>query len=254
MSMAYQASSGMGCSCDCPRGPPCFQLDHLQIKQQAANCFCTHEFIYLVGANMKKDQALVWHYTTGDLHTLIMESGLLLPSTGNLMPFELPILWFSEHPFYEPTATKECLQDGEWRNMSVEEMYSIAGGLYRFGFPKANLLRGNALRAAARMPLMIWKMLEKLALLEGACPWHWWGTTQCLPVDVLVVERMNEFMQWERIRNAQSLNEPDGNNLNASGSMFANGIVQLCSGANTHQHMSVGKEPQPRQERAGGFK
>ncbi|HPT73000.1 MAG TPA: hypothetical protein PLE74_12060 [Candidatus Cloacimonadota bacterium] len=151
---------------------------------------------------MKKNNQpeIVWHYTTGEKFGQIVESGCLLPTGVWVEPPEEPILWFSKHPYYEPTARKEYMKDGEIRLLTVEEMYRLGGGLVRLGMKPVTLLQGNALRAAAKMPLGIWNALGRIALQQGSCAQHWWGTLDAIPVDSMVIEVMDEDMTWKRVQ------------------------------------------------------
>ena len=143
---------------------------------------------------------LVWHYTTGEKFKLIVESGLLLTASIGVYPPEKPILWFSSHPYFEPTAIKNYELNGKIRRLSLPELFKLGRGLCRFGYQKKLLLSGQALRADARMPLKIWKRLEQVALEQGSHSRYWWGITECLPIGNLVIEVMADSMNWERVQ------------------------------------------------------
>lgn len=88
---------------------------------------------------------IAWHYTTAQKYHLIKQSWLSLPAHIGVAPPELPILWFSTHPTYEPTARKS-LGDAYGniiRLLTVQEMYRLAGGLVRFRISTAALKRGD---------------------------------------------------------------------------------------------------------------
>lgn len=149
---------------------------------------------------MNLQTELAWHYTTGEKFILIVDSGMLLPTDIGTMPPEKPVLWFSKHPYFEPTAQKTVVENGKMRRLPVTELFKAGSGLIRFGYPTARLFHGRSLRAEARIPRIQWKVLEKVARKQGSNPEDWWGTTESLVIDDLVVEVMNESMEWQRVQ------------------------------------------------------
>lgn len=146
-----------------------------------------------------KNNELVWHYTTGETFRLIEESGLLLPTAIGIVPPEKPLLWFSEHPIYEPTAIKALLKNGVIRNMTLRELYKYGGGLCRLGYPRTGLHHDRELREVAFISRQVWRLLVSQGRKQGSNPLHWWGTTEALPISRLVVEIMDEDMVWQRV-------------------------------------------------------
>lgn len=143
---------------------------------------------------------IVWHYTTGALFMKIVESGFLLPTSVGVQAPELPVLWFSKHPVFEPTARKAVLENGKIRVLSVRETFERGGGLVRFGVKPEGLYQATALRAAAKIPRRTWKALESIAHRQGSNSQNWWGTTEALPIDSIVIEVMDEDMTWKRVQ------------------------------------------------------
>src|SRR5690242_12554077 len=86
------------------------------------------------------DHPLAWHYTTGENFRLIVESGFLLPTAVGIGKHEKPVLWFSVAEFWEPTAAKMMLQNGQMVNMGMEGTYKHGGGLARFGVAVSKLV------------------------------------------------------------------------------------------------------------------
>lgn len=149
--------------------------------------------------------SLAWHYTTGDKFVSIMESRELRPATAYVPDNEKPILWFSTHPYFEPTARKTWEDASGKRLLSVPELFKMGGGLVRFGFPKRMLLRGTALQQAANTSSAIWAGLKAVGRGQGGNPDDWWGCLESVSVKSCVVEVMDENLRWVRVE--QSTND-----------------------------------------------
>jgi hypothetical protein len=143
---------------------------------------------------------LAWHYTTGEKFIPIVESGELRPATAYVPDSEKPILWFSTHQYFEPTAQKSWVDESGSRLLSIPELFKLAGGLIRFGYPKRELLRGGALRRGANMDSAIWAGLKVAAQAQGGNPDDWWGCLGPVPVQSCVVEVMDENLRWVRVK------------------------------------------------------
>lgn len=139
-----------------------------------------------------------WHYTTGDKYELIKKSGLLLPSDIGVSEPERPILWFSTHPKFEPTAMKPLLNlaGGFIRMLSLEELREMAGGLVRFRCPVSQLKFGENLRKEAKMKSKMWRGLAKAAEKVNASQSDWWGHVGTMEIAELTVEVMSNRMRW----------------------------------------------------------
>lgn len=142
---------------------------------------------------------IAWHYTTGEKFELIQQSGMLLPADIGVEPPELPIVWFSLAPYYENSARKGIPDESgqAYRAATVEEMYELGDGLYRFGCPISKLLTGERLRKAAKMSMIQWKRLLKMAQHMKATPGDWWGLPGGnLEITGLRIEKMGPDMKW----------------------------------------------------------
>lgn len=141
---------------------------------------------------------IAWHYTTGQKYQLIKETGLLLPADIGIEPPELPILWFSTHPRYEPSAMKPLgdTQGNFVRMLTLEEMHKMAGGLVRFGCPISRLKCGENLRKSAKMQSIWWRRLAKKAADMKANPSDWWGHVGSMKLDEVTVQVMDAQMIW----------------------------------------------------------
>lgn len=144
---------------------------------------------------------MVWHYTTGEKHELIMKDGLLKRTDIGIDEGELPILWFSSHQHFEPSAQKACLGPNGYARMSIEMMQEYGGGLYRYGVPVEHpkLFAWLKLRPAAKMSASVARRLEKRAIAWKAKPMNWFGFLEDMPIGALAIERMTENQTWKPI-------------------------------------------------------
>jgi len=127
---------------------------------------------------------IAWHYTTGQKYELIKKTGILLPADIGVVAPEKPILWFSTHREYEPSALKPLgdSQGNIVRMLTLHEMKDVAGGLYRFGYPIARLKCGKNLRKAAKIQPIMWESFVKSGARLKANPADWWGRVGSLPL------------------------------------------------------------------------
>lgn len=147
---------------------------------------------------------IAWHYTTGQKYDLIKQTDMLFPAEAGVVPPEQPILWFSTHPRYEPSALKPMAdpQTGKIiRLLTVDEMYEMTDGLYRFGYPISELKCGENLRKAAKMPSIAWRRLVKAAAGLKAAPSDWWGYVGSLPLSAVTIEMMDANKRWVPVAN-----------------------------------------------------
>lgn len=144
---------------------------------------------------------IAYHYTTGQKFELIKESGMLLPADIGMRPNEQPVLWFSSHPRYEPSALKPVADEyGNFiKLLNVKEMHELAGGLFRFGISTDKLKRGEELRKAAKITATVWRQLEKRGKKLKANPIDWFGYVGAMSLDDVSIEAMNEEMLWQPI-------------------------------------------------------
>lgn len=143
---------------------------------------------------------IAWHYTTVDKFELIQQSGMLTPADIGVQPPELPIVWFSLATYFENSARKGISDTtgAGLRAATVEEMYELGNGLYRLGCPISKLLTGERLRKAAKMSMIQWKRLLKVAQHMKATPGDWWGLPGSnLEIAGLTIETMGPDMKWK---------------------------------------------------------
>jgi hypothetical protein len=117
----------------------------------------------------------VWHYTTGEKFMKIVQSGFLLPSSVGVAAGEQPILWFSSEQFWEPTAQKALVQNGELIRLGMKGTFERGGGLVRFGVLPSQLVRWPRLAKVARIPSGMRRSLERTGRDQRSVSERWLG-------------------------------------------------------------------------------
>lgn len=148
--------------------------------------------------NRKSELELAWHYTTGENFVAICDSKYIKPAKIGVLPPEKPIVWFSTHKHYEPTARKMKM-DGSIA--SVDELFLLGRGLVRFGLPVNRLIHWNKLKSKARMHESVAKRLEDIGRDQGADPQQWHGLLKKVSIEECVrIDVMDNNKQWVRVR------------------------------------------------------
>ena len=143
---------------------------------------------------------IAWHYTIGHRFVQIVEDGFLRPTGAHIASGEKPVLWFSLHPTFEPTARKAIREGGKVRTLSMDETRELGGNLVRFGVLLAGLLVGENLRKRARIHPMMWQALARVGRQQGADPAQWAGSLTPVAVHDCIVEVMGAEGAWERVQ------------------------------------------------------
>ena len=139
-----------------------------------------------------------WHYTTGKNFVGICDSKYIKPATTGVIPPEKPIVWFSTHEYYEPTAQK-MKKDGSIA--SIDELFILGSGLVRFGLPVNRLIHWNKFKCKARMHESVVRGLEDTGRSQGADPQQWYGLMRKVPIkECLRVDVMDANKQWVRVK------------------------------------------------------
>jgi len=73
----------------------------------------------------------IYHYTTGDSFLRIIASRAILPAIAYVEPPEIPAVWLSSAPVWEPSATKGVIEDGVRRQATLAELIGLCGCLVR---------------------------------------------------------------------------------------------------------------------------
>jgi hypothetical protein len=145
------------------------------------------------GANVSDEKVkLAWHYTVGVRMAEILKAQELRPATAGVPQGEIPVVWFSTRPFWEPTANKSLQNDqGEIVRLGFEQTIEHGGGGWRFGVPTALLLPWRELKIAARIAPQWVRGLKQTAKKIGSDPMHWYGSIQPVPIDTCTIERLD---------------------------------------------------------------
>lgn len=153
----------------------------------------------------KQTSQIAWHYTTGMKFKQIVESGYLDPKKTVTPPNEKPILWFSKHHYFEPTAQKaKRLPTGQIESLGMMGTYALGGGLIRFGYPIAKLTEYKKLCRQAGVTMFDVVALERVGLSQGAKPTDWMGSLKKININDCIVEVFNGA-EWETNKKAVAL-------------------------------------------------
>ena len=126
----------------------------------------------------------VYHYTTGDRFLRIIASRAILPATAHVNPPEIPAVWLSSAPVWEPSATKGVIEDGVRRQASLAELIGLCGCLVRIEIdPDAVCcLEPGTFRDALRIPPDVHDRLITAGLEMGADPSDWRAIAGAIPL------------------------------------------------------------------------
>lgn len=133
----------------------------------------------------------LFHYTVGPKLPLILHSGALLPTGFGLAlsKKERPVLWWSAHPHWEPTATKILSLNGgqAFRRPGLEEL-AMAVGAFRFRMTRdtrtAKFHAWPQIAQRAHIDAREVSGMVKHGLDLGARPRDWYGVLEPVPLVV----------------------------------------------------------------------
>jgi hypothetical protein len=176
---------------------------------------------------------IVWHYTTHALLDSILVDGLISPATEGvdyqlsgatkatleqiiatgrpqsvsmeLASGEMPAIWFSKRPTWEPTASKGLVERGRQRSATIAEMVARHGGLARIGVDAAGLLTWLDHRKLSGISAADAKRLVRSAVMVGANPGDWfvsYGTVR--RERWLAIEESVDGVTWSRVVESRS--------------------------------------------------
>lgn len=130
----------------------------------------------------------VYHYTIGSHLSEIHACAELRPSNAGA-PEEKPLIWFSAHPFWEPSVQKPMLLARGIFLLSFEQTRDMLGCV-RFALPRSDrrLMDRHAAYGYAGTPRAIRKNLEALGRRDGANPDDWMAVTAPLALQELRLE------------------------------------------------------------------
>lgn len=134
-------------------------------------------------------QPLVYHYAAHARLGAICATGALLPSNAGA-PGEPPLLWFSAHARWEPTATKAVLDHrGRVRQLSFPEHLALLG-CCRFALSAQDprLMRWQDACDFAGTPPGEQLAMEARGLKTGANPLEWFAIAAAVPLAQVELE------------------------------------------------------------------
>ncbi|MEQ6916879.1 hypothetical protein [Halomonas aquatica] len=141
----------------------------------------------------------LYHYTSERQHLpVILASGELRGRAD--MAGARPLIWFSAHPFWEPTATKPRWMGGLLVPQTFEEYYDVFGCV-RFALPTCDGRLMDWRRACkfAGIPKRDRWALESVGAKEGGHPRHWFALAGPVPLAELRAEQL-VGSQWQSLR------------------------------------------------------
>jgi hypothetical protein len=143
------------------------------------------------------DQGLVHHYAPWRYLPPIVRAGELRTSRVGSLD-ELPLLWFSAHQIWEPTATKVVVNSRrEIRQLSFSEQRELHGCV-RFGLDRHDprlMDWETACRFAGTSSLMR-RALEKVGKKLGAAPEQWFAISANLSIAGLPFQVLSPELEW----------------------------------------------------------
>lgn len=125
---------------------------------------------------------------------MILESGELVGRAD--CENERPLVWFSLHPLWEPTATKPVWEHGVLVQLTRSQ-YKSRAGLARISIPADDprLMDWRTACKYAGIPTRDRKAMEAVGKKAGGKPEHWFAAPGPIPICGLAVEIM-EGKEW----------------------------------------------------------
>jgi hypothetical protein len=131
----------------------------------------------------------VFHYAPWAYLPSIAERGELLLSSAGGRPDEPGLLWFSAHPHWEPTATKNWMRtNGVPRRMTFAEQVERAGCIrFALAADDSRLLCWKDACSYAGIPRDERRALEASGRRIGGNPAQWFASTMRIPLRDLLL-------------------------------------------------------------------
>jgi len=147
------------------------------------------------------ENALLWHYTTGQCFESIVDDGVIRPATAWVRAGERPIVWFSSNQEWEPTSTKIYVPHyGEARRLSKEELRVTGNGLVRFGVTRRTAkLDWTAMKRLSGMSRATARDLKVVGRRLGSKPEWWFGSFDPVQRSDWVAVDVLDDGQWVRV-------------------------------------------------------
>lgn len=130
----------------------------------------------------------VFHYAPWAKLPAIVQSGCLRPSNAAAAD-ELPLLWFSAHQRWEPTATKMMQTERGLVLLTMDEQVERFGCI-RFGLISTDprLLPWVTACKAAGMGDMTRRKLERVGVKRGGTPGNWFAIADSVTLSGLTFD------------------------------------------------------------------
>jgi hypothetical protein len=151
----------------------------------------------------------IYHYTTGDRFLRIIASRAIQPATAHVEPPEIPAVWLSSAPVWEPSATKGVIEDGVRRQATLAELIGLCGCLVRIEINPAAVccLEPGTFRDVLRIPPDVYDRLIAAGLEMGANPTDWRAVAGSVPLTAFrriefSVETNLHWIPWPGFRPA----------------------------------------------------
>lgn len=137
------------------------------------------------------------HYSALTRLPQMLNSGHLLPIMNGHV--EAPLVWFSAHPFWEPTATKPCRTDNALVNLKFWE-YRDLFGCIRFALPAddSRLMTWREVCQQAGLSRVDRRKLEAAARKRGGDPKQWFAVPAAIPLADMSLEILS-INEWRTV-------------------------------------------------------
>lgn len=139
----------------------------------------------------------VYHYSALTRLPQMLNSGHLLPIINGHV--EVPLVWFSAHTFWEPTATKPCRTDNALVSLKFWE-YRDLFGCIRFALPAddSRLLTWRDVCEQAGLSRVDRRKLEADARKRGGDPKQWFAVPAAIPLADMSLEILS-INEWRTV-------------------------------------------------------
>ena len=149
---------------------------------------------------------MVWHYSAWAKLPAIVKSCELRGSNVGA-DGEKPMLWFSANQQWEPTATKDVINNRGERVHLTFKQQADRFGCIRFGLDADDirLMKWKVACAYAGTPRETHRTLEKVGRKEGGDPAQWFATSAFILLDELHFQLWHEG--WHDTTSPQDMAE-----------------------------------------------
>ncbi|MBF0195335.1 MAG: hypothetical protein HQL71_12305 [Magnetococcales bacterium] len=114
-----------------------------------------------------------YHYTVVNLLIEIIKDGFIKPATAIVPKNERPVVWLSMNTYWEETANKNFLQDGQMTSLDRRQTHERFGGLARIEVPFYLTSSWNHFNKKSGINASHSDALARVALKRGASPKEW---------------------------------------------------------------------------------